>query len=113
MAKKKRKKKKKIFLPKVQRIFCIISFLFILGCCVYYGNRLIKYYKIYNPKAESGELIANLPSSIISNAVVKESGDGIYNINGNYVYKGIDVDNYIIISNMLFRILKIKDFIQF
>ena len=108
MARKRRKKRKKIFLPKVQRLFCIISILFILGCCVYYGNRLIKYYKIYNPKNESGELIANLPSTIISNAVVKETGEGIYNINGNYIYKGENVDNYIIVSNMLFRVLRIN-----
>ena len=45
--KKKCKIKRKI---SIQKIFCIISILFIIGCFIFYGKRLIKYYKIYNPK---------------------------------------------------------------
>ena len=107
MAKRKRRKKR-IFLPKVQTGFCILSCVFILVCGIYYGNRLIKYYKIYNPKTETGEVLLNLPSKIIEETEIVEKGDGLYNINGNYVYKGKNVDNYILVDQMLFRILKIN-----
>lgn len=109
MAKKRvKRRRKKIYLPKVQTIFCILSTVFILGCMVYYGNRLIKYYKIYNPKSENGEILVNLASNIIDSERVVETGDGLYSINGNYVYKGANVDNYLLLNNMLFRIIKIN-----
>jgi len=106
--KKKEKKQKVIKAPKVQTIFCIISLVFVLLCCGFYGTRLVKYYKIYNPKSESGETLMNLASSIISNSSIVYEGDGLYINNGNYVYKGEEVNNYILISNMLFRIVKIN-----
>ena len=108
MAKKRRRRRKRIFLPKVQTIFCVLSLIFILGCGVYYGSRLYKYYKIYNPKNEKGEVLLNLPSKIIDDSSVVESGDGLYLVNGNYVFKGKNVDNYILISNILFRIIRIN-----
>ena len=105
---KKRKKKKIIKAPKVQTIFCLISLLFVLGCCFYYGSRLIKYYKIYNPKSESGETLVNLASSIITGSSIVYEGDGLYISSGNYLYKGLDVNNYILVDNMLFRIIRIN-----
>ena len=104
----KRRKRKKIFLPKVQTTFCILSFIFILVCFIYYGNRLIKYYKIYNPKNEAGEVILNLSSKIIDSETIVTAGDGLYEVNGNYIYKGINVNNYILIDNILFRIIRIN-----
>ena len=62
--KKTRRLKKGIF----QTIFCFVSLIFIIGCCIFYGSRLIKYYKIYNPKSESGEAI-----QLISNALVQDT----------------------------------------
>ena len=97
---KRKKRKKRIFLPKVQTGFCILSFVFVLACGIYYGSRLIKYYKIYNPKAETGEVLLNLPSKIIEETEIVEKGDGLYNINGNYVYKGQKVNNYIIVDDI-------------
>ena len=108
MAKKKKRKRKKIFLPKVQTIFCVLSLIFILGCCGFYGTRLYKYYKIYNPKNEAGEVLLNLPSKIIDSEKVAQEGDGLYLINGNYVYKGVNVNNYILVGDMLFRILRVN-----
>ena len=105
---KKRKKKKIIKAPKVQTIFCLISLLFVLGCCFYYGSRLIKYYKIYNPKSETGETLVNLASSIITGSSIVYEGDGLYISSGNYLYKGSDVNNYILVDNMLFRIVRIN-----
>lgn len=105
---KKRKKVKIIKAPKIQTIFCIISMVFILGCCGVYGTRLVKYYRVYNPKSETGETLANLSSKIISSSSIVYEGDGLYIDNGNYIYKGDDVNNYILISNMLFRIIRIN-----
>ena len=33
-----------------QNIFNVISILFIVGCVIFYGYRLVKFYNIYNPK---------------------------------------------------------------
>lgn len=104
----KEKKPKVIKAPVVQTIFCIVSFIFVIGCFGFYGNRLVKYYKVYNPKSETGEVLANLSSKITSSSSIVYDGDGLYMVNGNYIYKGSDVNNYILISNMLFRIVKIN-----
>ena len=105
---KKRKKRKIIKAPRVQTIFCLVSLAFILGCCVFYGIRLVKYYKIYNPKLETGEVLENLASNIISTSQIVYEGDGLYLNNGNYIYKGENVNNYILINNLLFRIIRIN-----
>ena len=39
---KKKKRLKKGLLFSV--VFCFVSIVFILGCCVFYGTRLVKYY---------------------------------------------------------------------
>ncbi len=105
---KKEKKEKVIKAPRVQTIFCIVSLVFILGCFGFYGYRLVKYYRVYNPKGEKGEVLTNLSTAIISNSSLAYEGDGLYISNGNYLYKGHDVNNYLIYSNMVFRILKIN-----
>ena len=107
MARKKRRRKR-IILPKVQTTFCLLSILFIICCSTYYGIRLVKYYKIYNPKTEYGEVLLNLSSSIINDSELVTSDDGLHLINGNYVYKGKNVNNYILVDNILFRILRIN-----
>lgn len=107
----KRKKEKKPVNKKVfwiQTIFCTLSIIFILGCCVYYGNRMIKFYKIYNPKTENGEQVKLLGSSITSDAALATEGDGLYRVSGAYIYKGSEVDNYIEFGNTLWRIIKVN-----
>ena len=102
------KKRKKIRLKKgiIQTVFCVISFIFILGCCIYYGNRLIKYYKIYNPKTESGESIQLISTAIMMDTPIVFEGSGMYRESGLSVYKGADANNYIKYSNMLWRIVR-------
>jgi hypothetical protein len=107
----KRKKEKKPVNKKVfwiQTVFCTLSVIFILGCCVYYGSRMIKFYKIYNPKTENGEEVKLLGSSITSDAALATEGDGLYRVSGSYIYKGTEVDNYIEFGNTLWRIIKIN-----
>ncbi len=105
-SKEKRPVNKKVFW--VQVVFCTLSIIFILGCCVYYGSRMIKFYKIYNPKTENGEQVKLLGSSITSDVALSTEGDGLYRVSGSYIYKGVDVDNYVEFGNTLWRIIKIN-----
>lgn len=89
-----------------EKIFCLASFLFILGCCIHYGTRLVKYYKIYNPVSESGEKIELLSSSIAKGSSIVYEGSGLYMVGGSYTYKGTDVNNYIKFSNQIWRIIR-------
>lgn len=84
------KKKRKI---NIQKIFCLISILFILGIVGIYSFKMIRNKKIYNK-----ELIAD---TIIKNENIVKDGD-------TYIFKGKDVNNYILVSNMLFRIVKVN-----
>lgn len=97
------RKKKRL----LENIFNIISILFIIGCFVFYGYRLIKYYKIFNPKET--ELNGGLLSiSIPKNSSIVTSGNGLYHIGGSYIYKGNVDNNYITFSGLTFRILKMN-----
>lgn len=102
--KKRRLKKGKLF----RFIFCIISLIFFLFCCIFYGIRLVKYYKIYNPKNEAGEKVELLSTYVTQKNPVVFEGDGLYRVNGIYMFKGTNVNNYITFSNMLWRIVKIN-----
>lgn len=103
-SKKEKKPKKKMKLW--EKIFCGVSALFILGCCGYYGTRLVKYYKIYNPVSESGEKIELLSTSIAKGSSIVYEGSGLYMVGGSYTYKGTDVNNYIKFSNQIWRIVR-------
>ena len=43
------------------------------------------------------------------NIQVVESGDGLYSLNEQLVYRGEKVNNYVVINNKTFRIIKIED----
>ncbi len=92
-----------------QTIFCSLSIIFIIGCCIFYGMRLIKYYKIYNPKDENGNKVALLYSQIIGEASYVYEGDGLYTVSGTHIYKGIDVKNYVKFSGFTWRIIRINE----
>lgn len=98
----KRKLKKGVF----ELLFCACSFLFMVGCIIFYGMRLVKYYKIYNPKNDSGEVLALLTTEIARNSSIVYEGSGLYMQGGEYIYKGTNVNNYVEYSNLLWRILK-------
>ncbi len=98
----KRKLKKGVF----ELIFCACSFLFMVTCICIYGMRLVKYYKIYNPKNESGEVLALLTTEIARNSSIVYEGEGLYMQGGDYVYKGANVNNYVEYGNLLWRIIK-------
>ena len=96
--------KKKKPKSKVSNIFIIINVLFLASCILFYGARLIHYYKLEHPKIEPRD---NLFKLVTLDKNVILTGDGLYKEEGKYVYKGIDVDNYIYYSGRIFRILSI------
>ena len=86
-----------------QKIFNVISFGFILGCCVFYGGRFIKLYKENNKEVE---VVQNTLSQGIKNDNFDE--EHLKNVFGEYYFVN-DVDkNYVKYSNILWRILKIN-----
>ncbi len=87
-----------------QKIFCFLSFLFILSCCVFYGTRFIKLF-IENKKVEINE-----KNSLVK--VLKENNsnnEDFKSVNGvNYFTNKAD-KNYLWYSNILWRIIKVND----
>lgn len=86
-----------------QKLFCFISFLFILSCCIYYGTRFLKLY-IENNKTEELE-----KNSLVK--VVRENNqDNQYFeiVNGENYFTNKADTNYLEYSNILFRIIKIN-----
>lgn len=103
--KKKKKLKKKLLF---QTIFCATSILFIIGCFIFYGTRLIKYYKIYNPTSSNGEKTEFLRTYIQSNSNIVYENEGLYRTSNGFVYKGKNVNNYVKYSNLIWRIVQIN-----
>lgn len=101
-----KKKKNKIKFNGFELAFCAFSFLFIIGCIAIYGSRLFKYYRVYNPKSEGGQSLMLVTTAIGKNSSIVYDGDGLYMNGGDYTYKGSDVDNYLVFSNLTWRIIK-------
>lgn len=88
----------------VQKLFCFLSMLFILSCCIFYGTRFIKLY-LENKKEEIIEkntLIKNLKDNNSDNENFKS-------VNGQNYFTGKENNNYLMYSNILWRIIKIND----
>ena len=86
-----------------QKIFCFISFLFILSCCVFYGTRFMKLY-LQNKKEEVIE-----KNSLAK--VLKENNDENENfksVNGQNYFTGKEENNYVLYAGILWRILKLN-----
>ncbi len=109
VSKEEKKPKKKVKATKFQIIFCSISAIFLLGCIIYYGSRLIKYYRIYNPKVDSSDGSVLLAKDIAGKSeYATDEEDGLFSSSGNYIYKGDVKNNYLKYNNMLWRIVRIN-----
>ena len=100
---KKDKKKMGVF----EICFTIFSLLFLIGFSCFYGYRFIYYKNQFAPKDSTGKVVTLLVNKIKENVVT--SGDGLYNEENIFVYKGENVNNYVRYSNMLFRIIKVNN----
>ena len=106
---KKTKKKRKLKAGNVQKLFCLVSAIFLLGCIGYYGYRFIKYYRIFNPKIDSSDGSVLLAKDIVGKSeFATDDEDGLFSSGGNYIYKGDVNNNYLKYNNMLWRIVRIN-----
>lgn len=99
------RKVKVVYMKKLnfQKIFCFLSLLFIFSCCIFYGTRFAKYY-LKNRKIEIAE-----KNSLIK--VVKENNQNNENfksVNGQNYFTNQEEGNYLMYSNILWRIIKIN-----
>ena len=64
---------------------------------------------LYSPFLDCGEKYATIElyNKVINNSEVTTSGYGLYQVNGSYVFRGEDVNNYVKLDNSLWRIVKI------
>lgn len=87
----------------VQKVFCFLSFLFILSCCIFYGTRFIKLY-LENKKVETEE-----KNSLVK--VIRENNadnEEFEIMNGKNYFTGNANTNYLEYSNILWRIIKVN-----
>lgn len=95
-------------MKKFEKIFKIISIIFIIGCCLFYGGRLIFYYNKLKPAKVNGETVKYVGQIIRMNSGIAYEKDGLYMIDGEYIFKGDVKDNYVLYSDKIWRILKIN-----
>ncbi len=92
---------------KFENVFVVFSLIFIFGCCCFYGYRLVKYYRVFNPKTETGEKVETLSATIRKDSPVIADGDGLYIHNGDFVFKGEKVNNYVSYNDKIWRVLQV------
>lgn len=83
-----------------QKVFSFISAGFIVGCCIFYGTRFLTLY-LENKKEE-----IKLEDTLSQN--IKETNNDFKKVNNDFYFQN-DVDNnYVMYSNILWRIVKIN-----
>ena len=88
----------------IQKIFCNISFIFLFSCCVFYGTRFVKLYLEEKQKQniEKNTLVKVIRENNINN-------DNFKDINGTQYFINKSNNNYILYSNILWRIIKVNE----
>lgn len=92
----------------MEKKFRRISLIFLIGCILVYSIRFVYYYKKFNKKSSNnkeGEVLALTIQK--DNGLVSE-GEGLYNNEGELVFRGKNVNNYLVYSNILWRIVKVN-----
>lgn len=94
-------------MSKIELIFNIISIIFLVGFSVFYLSRAVIYKNKFTPTDDKGKKASSLVNDIMQKKVVT-SGDGLYKDGNKYFFKGKEVDNYVVYSNMLYRVIKVN-----
>ncbi len=95
-------------MKKFENIFKIVSIIFIIGCCLFYGGRLIYYYNKLKPEKVNGEVIKYAAQTIKENSGIVYENSGLYMAGTDFIFKGDVLDNYVSYSQKLWRIVKIN-----
>ena len=92
----------------MEKKFRIFSIILIIECFLIYGFRFGYYYlKFNNKKSDSKPVVKELLINKIINKTVT-SGDGLYKNEDELVFRGSNVNNYLVYSNLTWRIVKIN-----
>lgn len=100
--KKKRKVRRVI---NYKKIFCFVSLIFILTCCFWYGGRLVYFYMQHKKNTKVGEEL------VFADTLKRANYDKttfIKDKDSYYFYHDTE-DNYLMYSNLLWRIVKINE----
>lgn len=103
--KKEKNKKEKKRLKKWEKWFIGLNIIMILGFIGLYLGRAIYYYNEFNVIKPNDKLVELLTKE--NN--IAYSGDGLYQKDDLYYYRGKNVNNYVYYSGRLFRIVSIDD----
>lgn len=93
----------------MEKKFRIISIVFIIGCIITYSIRFGYFYFKYNKSSSNNKKAETLSITIQKDNGVVSKGDGLYNNSGELVFKGKKVNNYLIYSNILWRIIRVNN----
>lgn len=95
-------------MKKFEKVFKIISIIFIIGCCLFYGGRLLFYYNKLKPAEVNGEVVKYIAQTIKENSGIAYENDGLYMNGSEFVFRGGVTNNYLSYSDRLWRIIKIN-----
>ncbi len=100
-------KKKTLRFSKSEFIFNIVSLVVLLGIALYFGGRSFYYYGLQSVKTKDG--VQTLDGIIINNNSLVKDGDGLHRDNDGYYFKGNITNNYVMIFNRLYRVLRVDN----
>ena len=106
--KKEKKIKKKHIMGPIEFIFNFISLVFMLGVALYFGGRSLYYYSKQNVKIKEEAMTVN-GLIVQNNNLAKENADGLHQDNDGYYFKGNVTNNYVMIENRLFRVMRVNN----
>lgn len=86
-------------------LFNLLSLFFLSILCVFYGYRLIYYYKIEHPTDIQSEI--KLYEKLISNQGIEGMDYGLQKDNDSYFYASNSIDNYLYYLGRMWRIISI------
>lgn len=92
-------KKKKL---SIQKVFNIVSFVFLLTCCIFYGGRFIKLY------LENKEKVV-VEANTLGKDIKEKNIELLKNIDGEYYFNGDIDNNYVLYSGILWRVIKVGE----
>ena len=106
--KKEKKPKKKHIMGPIEFLFNFISLVFMLGVALYFGGRSLYYYSKQNVKIKAEAMTVN-GLVVQNNDIVKDNSDGLHQDSEGYYFKGKVENNYVMIDNRLFRIMRVNN----
>lgn len=96
----------KSFLKNKQNIFVLLSILFLGILVIFYGRRLVYYYKLEHPKATKSHAVLLIDQLKVQEDV-GNTGVGLSKEENSYLFKGNPEKNYLSYSGRLWRIIGI------